>query len=116
MLLGRRNPYTGTRLIEDPVLALTVGFNEQEFAFIREFDRKLVAPAWRKFLRERYKTIGALKQAWGKKAAASERWRGGSPRRLYVQTVPGGPAGSAGLVCVCWKTAIPMCVCSREPA
>lgn len=70
MLLGRRNPYTGTRLIEDPVLALTVGFNEQEFAFIREFDRKLVAPAWRKFLRERYKTIGALKQAWGKKAAA----------------------------------------------
>lgn len=69
-ILGRRNPYTGMRLIDDPVLALTVGFNEQEFGFFREFDRKLVAPAWRKFLQERYKTIGALKQAWGGKAAA----------------------------------------------
>ena len=69
-ILCRRNPYTGMRLIDDPVLALTVGFNEQEFGFLREFDKNLVGPAWRKFLQERYKTIEALKQAWGGKAAA----------------------------------------------
>lgn len=69
-LLCRKNPYTGMRLIEDPVLALTVGFNEQEFAFIYDFDGKLVAPAWRKFLKEGYRTIGALKKAWGEKASA----------------------------------------------
>ena len=69
-LLCRKNPYTGTRLIDDPVFALTVGFNEQEFAFLYDFNEKLAAPVWRKFLKERYKTIDALKQAWGKKASA----------------------------------------------
>ncbi len=61
-LLCRRNPYTGTRLIEDPVLAMTIGFNEQEFAFIRPFDSKLVAPHWRAFLRKRYRTMDAFRK------------------------------------------------------
>lgn len=69
-ILCRVNPYTGTRLIDDPVLAMAVGFNEQEFGFWELYDEKLVAPHWRAFLRKRYGGIGNLKKAWGQAADA----------------------------------------------
>ncbi len=64
-ILCRTNPYTGTRLIDDPVLAMAVGFNEQEFGFWERYDEALVAPHWRAFLSKRYGTIGNLRKAWG---------------------------------------------------
>ncbi len=67
-LFTRVNPYTKTRLIDDPVLAMIIGFNEQEFAFIYDFDGSLALPAWREFLRKRYSSIDKLKTAWGKDA------------------------------------------------
>lgn len=64
-LFTHRNPYTGTRLIDDPVLALITGCNEQEFAFIRNHDfHELGAPAWRRFLREKYGSAERLNAAW----------------------------------------------------
>ena len=45
------NPYTGMRLIDDPVLVLITGCNEQEFAFIRKHKfHDQGTPAWRHFL------------------------------------------------------------------
>jgi len=69
-VLCRVNPYTGTRLIDDPVLAMAVGYNEQEYGFWRPFDTTHAVVKWRRFLETRYGTIGALKKAWGAKAAA----------------------------------------------
>ncbi len=64
-ILCRVNPYTGTRLIDDPILVMTVGFNEQEFAFRRPFREELNVPAWRKFLAERYGSIGNYNRVRG---------------------------------------------------
>lgn len=67
-LLTHRNPYTKTTLAEDPVLAVIVGYNEQEFAFLRDRDFSPALNAWRAFLREKYKTPSSLNRAWGKKS------------------------------------------------
>jgi len=67
-LLCRVNKYTGTRLIDDPILVMAVGYNEQEYGFWRPFSKTHILPAWRKFLKQRYKTIKKLKSSWGKKA------------------------------------------------
>lgn len=73
-LLTRVNPYTRTKLAEDPVLAMVVGYNEQAFAFTR-FLPADPGPAalarWRSFLRERYATVAALDTAWGADAPRS---------------------------------------------
>ncbi len=66
-LLTHRNPYTGTTLAEDPVLAVIVGYNEQEFAFLRERDFSPALPAWRAFLKKKYNTISSLNSAWKNK-------------------------------------------------
>lgn len=66
-ILCRVNRYTGTRLAEDPVLALAVGYNEQEFGFIRPQPASAL-PAWREFLKRRYSTIENLKEDWGTRA------------------------------------------------
>ena len=67
-LLTHVNPYTGTRLLDDPVLAIAVAYNEQEFGWGRE-NFGQAADAWRAFLKHRYGTIDALKKAWGEPAA-----------------------------------------------
>ena len=48
-LLEHVNPYTGTTLRDDPVLAVINCFNEQEFAFIWELPWDEALPEWRKF-------------------------------------------------------------------
>lgn len=67
-LLTRVNPYTKTRLVDDPVLALAVSFNEQEFAFTSGSDFSQAKMEWIRFLKRRYSSIDALKKAWGKAA------------------------------------------------
>ncbi len=50
-LLEHVNPYTGTALKDDPVLAVLNYCNEQEFAFIiTEFPWDAALPEWRKFI------------------------------------------------------------------
>ena len=61
-ILTRVNPYTKTRLAEDPALAMVIGYNEQEFAFSRPVPESALR-AWREFLRERYRTLEALRRA-----------------------------------------------------
>ncbi len=67
--LCRVNPYTKTRMIDDPVLVMAVAFNEQEFGFWREFDETWFLPKWRSFLRKKYGTVEALRRSWGKDSA-----------------------------------------------
>ncbi len=72
-ILTKINPHTGTRLAEDPVLAMVNGKNEQEFGFSHFIpaDPGPVALArWHGFLRKRYSDIAALKKAWGIDAPA----------------------------------------------
>lgn len=65
-LLTRVNPYTGTRLADDPVLALVVCFNEQEFAFTRPGDFSIARPRWKKFLETKYHgDVAELRRSWG---------------------------------------------------
>lgn len=68
-LLNHVNPYTGVRLLDDPILTMIVGFNEQEFAFGRDGLYAQGLPQWREFLQKRYGTIDKLKAAWGKEGA-----------------------------------------------
>ena len=64
----RENPYTKTRLIDDPVFAMAVAYNEQEYGFWREFSDAPILPLWRAFLKKRYGSIENLKKAWGPSA------------------------------------------------
>ena len=68
--LNRKNPYTGTTLAEDPVLAITIAANEQDGMLRGWRDPSELLPEWKAFLRKRYSSIDALKKAWGKRAAA----------------------------------------------
>ncbi len=64
-MLCRVNPYTKTRLIDDPVLAMVLGFNEQEFEFSNtNLDREYIAPFYRKFLKKKYGNIQAYNRKW----------------------------------------------------
>jgi len=68
-VLTHVNPYTQTRLIDEPLLSLATGKNEQEFAFtvLNKSPRwnELIGPAWQNYLSERYGTIDNLKKSWG---------------------------------------------------
>lgn len=59
------NPYTNTRLIDEPLLAMTHGYNEQEFGFMRPFSVELVRPAYQDFLRRQYETVAAMNKDLG---------------------------------------------------
>ncbi len=69
-LLTRVNPYTKTRLIDDPVLAMVVCYNEQEFGLSRPRNWALLAPSWQAFLQKNHGDIGGLNRAWGTTYAA----------------------------------------------
>ena len=64
-LLTHKNPYTGKTLLEDPVLAVMIGYNEQEHFLARSKKLEGFTPLWQDFLRRKYKTADALKAAWG---------------------------------------------------
>lgn len=61
--LSHVNPYTGMALKDDPALALIVGYNEQEFAWsVRDFSG--ATEKWRQYLRDKYRDIHNLNDAW----------------------------------------------------
>jgi hypothetical protein len=62
-LLHHVNPYTKTRLADDPVVAVLLFFNEQNLNFYRSIDEGFTAP-WRAWLRKKYGTTGSLRAAW----------------------------------------------------
>ncbi len=64
-ILNHVNPYTKTRWKDDPVLAIAIGFNEQEFAFTMAKNFDAFLPLWKAFLQKKYKTPEALNKAWG---------------------------------------------------
>ena len=65
-LLTEVNPYTKTRLVDDPVLAMVDCNNELEFTFMRAGNE--FAGIWRDFLKKKYKDFSAMKKAWGSNA------------------------------------------------
>lgn len=65
-LLTRVNPYTKTRLADDPQLAVVDTCNELDTINCRADDRYV--PAFREFLKQKYSTFSAFKTAWGRDA------------------------------------------------
>ena len=66
-LLTHVNPYTKTRLVDDPVLAIVNGKNEQEFALMAwQYPKNAhyMLPTWREFLKRRYSTPAAYAEVW----------------------------------------------------
>ena len=91
-LLTHVNPYTKTRLIDDPVLAVAVSYNEQEFAW--GFDNFHQARGeWQTFLKQRYGTIDALRRAWGRNAAEFSDFSA-IPAFTKAQTMENSPRGT----------------------
>lgn len=93
-LLTHRNPYTKMTLAEDPVLALIVGYNEQEFAFLRERDFSPARDEWNAFLKRKYRTIAAWKKAWKGEAAGKITEFGEIPVFSLSDMYAGGAKGT----------------------
>ena len=68
-ILRHQNKYTGLCLAEDPVMAMAIAYNEEEFGFQRPFVEEAMAPHWHRFLEKKYRKISALNRAWGTKFA-----------------------------------------------
>ncbi len=70
-VITRVNPFTKTRLVDEPFFALATGKNEQEFAFsiLNKSPRwkELIGPAWRTFLQKRYGSMESLRKSWGRR-------------------------------------------------
>ncbi len=68
-LLTRVNPLTGLAPKDDPVFAMLLGYNEQEFAFhyrpVTPQNRALAIGPWREFMKKRYGTIATLNSKKG---------------------------------------------------
>jgi hypothetical protein len=62
-LLQHVNPYTKTRLADDPVVAVVLFFNEQNLNFYRSIDEGFTAP-WREWLKKKYGTTETFRAAW----------------------------------------------------
>jgi hypothetical protein len=64
-LLTRTNAYTGTRLVDDPMVTVILFFNEQEISpwGTESFPAGLL-PMFRSWLKDKYDTTEALRQAW----------------------------------------------------
>lgn len=60
------NPYTGKTMIDDPTIAMVVGYNEQEFALSPGYCASYapLLPQWKAFLKQKYGTPQALANAW----------------------------------------------------
>jgi hypothetical protein len=69
-LLQHENPYTKTRLADDPVVAVMLFFNEQNLNFYRQLDDRFTAP-WHAWLKKEYGTTEAFRAAWTNAAGKS---------------------------------------------
>jgi hypothetical protein len=71
LILNHKNPYTGTTLGKDPILAATVFYNEQNLRFGQsKYLSSLDAP-WQKWLEKKYGTLENLKKNWTENGGAS---------------------------------------------
>ena len=65
-LMNHRNPYTGTRLKDEPTVAFVNFFNEQDFRLADKTALKRFQKPFREWLRKKYRTESALAKAWGR--------------------------------------------------
>ena len=77
-ILAETNPYTGTKLAEDPQLALVIGYNELEFGLTHNSGYGELRDQWIKFLKRKYRNRfensprhGARKPRAGRKTSAT---------------------------------------------
>ena len=68
-LMLHKNRYTGLKIAEDPVIAVVLFYNEQGIRLKAGENLAYFLPAWRRWLKGKYKTISALKKARAVKAA-----------------------------------------------
>ncbi|MCK6488957.1 MAG: hypothetical protein L6R48_11610 [Planctomycetes bacterium] len=64
-LLTHRNPLTGLTLAEDPMVAVVLGWNEQELNLWRNGWQEPLLASWRAFLARTYADPTAWRAAWG---------------------------------------------------
>ncbi|UKI34826.1 MAG: beta-galactosidase [Lentisphaeria bacterium] len=64
--MNHRNPYTGTRLKDEPTVAFVNFFNEQDFRLADKTALKRFQKPFREWLRKKYRTESALAKAWGR--------------------------------------------------
>ncbi|MBI4979023.1 MAG: beta-galactosidase [Spirochaetes bacterium] len=92
-LMTTVNPYTKTALVDDPQVAVLLFHNEQE---INNLSTK-AAHLWRAWLKERYKTVDALKTAWTDKDGKCWLDTGmtidNAPLKAYEKSPRGADAG-----------------------
>lgn len=81
-LLTHANPYTKTRLADDPAVAVVLFYNEQNVNFYNGMNPGFSAP-WRSWLRAKYTTEEALRRAW-----VDSRGRSLLPNDATLDTVP----------------------------
>lgn len=67
-VLTHENPFTKTRLLDDPLLAWVNLYNEVEFAYLRPVGKSKAAleTRWHDWLKRRYPSAAALGKAWKK--------------------------------------------------
>jgi len=63
-LFNHRNPYTGTSLKDDPVLAIVEPYNEQDLLIYYKAGMTVLTPHFQKYLKDKYQTDEALQKAW----------------------------------------------------
>ncbi len=63
-LLTHENPYTKSRLVDDPAVAITLFFNEQELDMASACHQEGFLNLWREWLKRKYPTFAALQAAW----------------------------------------------------
>ena len=109
-VLKHLNPYTKTRLLDDPMLAVLLFVNEQE---IRPRNvTKGQVQAWQKFLQRKYRSMDGLRTAWKglpnlpqegsfdqlEFFGQSEIWKGDAQRTGYCSILQGSGRGDACVV------------------
>lgn len=67
-LLTHVNPYTGTRLLEDPAVVCCNFYNEQEMGFLRPKGEsgKVLESLWHAWLKKKYTSLAEAVAAWDK--------------------------------------------------
>ena len=81
-LLQHENPYTRTRLAEDPVVAVVLFFNEQNLNFWAPLHESFTEP-WRAWLLKKYETTEAFRRAW-----TNDAGKGLLKEGVTLETVP----------------------------